>query len=68
MKNPIFFFTTQSDLLRYNGLSCKTIVALDESKYDKADVGPMYHIVLENGAQLECYADELYCYWEGFEP
>ena len=64
MDKPVFFFTTQSDLVRYNGKSCKAIVPLDESTYDKADVGPMYRIMLEDGTQLSCYADELYVYWE----
>ena len=64
MNKTVFFFTTQSDLVKYNGLSCKVIVPLNESEYDKDDVGPMYKIVLETGAQLSCYADELYVNWE----
>lgn len=64
MNKPVFFFTTQSDLVKYNGLSCKVIVLLDEAEYDKFDVGPMYRIVLETGTQLSCYADELYVNWE----
>lgn len=62
--HPVLFFTTQSDLVRHNGKVCRVIVPLDESEYDKFDVGPMYRIVLEDGTQLDCYKDELYTYWE----
>ena len=64
MSKPVVFFTKQKDLVKYNGLSCKVIVPLNESEYDKDDVGPMYRIVLETGAQLNCCADELYVRWE----
>lgn len=64
MSKPVFFFTTQSDLVQHNGKSCKAIAPLDETQYDKFDVGPMYRIILEDGTQMSCYADELYVNWE----
>ena len=64
MSKPVVFVTKQKDLVKYNGLSCKAIVPLKESKYDENAVGPTYRIVLETGTQLNCYADELYVKWE----
>ena len=53
------FQTTQSDLLKYNGMNCKVLGELDKSQYDKKEVGTMYNIKLENGTKIQVFADEL---------
>lgn len=53
------FMTTQSDLKKFNGLKIIGIKPLDEKEYDKADVGPMFTIMLENGATFHAFADEI---------
>lgn len=53
------FKTTQSDLLKYNGLKCKVLELLNESEYDREDVGDMFNIELENGVKLQAFLDEI---------
>lgn len=53
------FKTTQSDLVQYNGKKIVGIKPLDESKYDKADVGLMFDILLEGGIALEAFPEEI---------
>lgn len=57
--NIRIFRTTQSDLLKYNGERIVASAPLDESKYDRADVGPMYRIKLQCGASLDAFEDEI---------
>lgn len=53
------FMTTQSDLKKFNGLKIIGIKPLDEKEYDKADVGLMFTIMLENGATFHAFVDEI---------
>lgn len=53
------FQTTQSDLLKYNGMKCEVLGKLNDSEYDKEDVGNMYNIRLDNGDEIQAFEDEL---------
>lgn len=53
------FQTTQSDLVKYNGMDCEILGKVDASTYDKEDVGDMYNIRLKNGAELQAFPDEI---------
>ena len=53
------FNTTQSDLLKYNGTMVVVLGALEESKYDKEDVGQMYRIRFYDSVESDAFADEL---------
>lgn len=53
------FETTQSDLTRYNGMKIIASAPLDESRYDKEDVGEMFRIKLEDGTLLDAFEDEM---------
>ena len=53
------FLTQQSDLIGLNGLRIVSVKPLDESEYDKEDVGPMYTVKLENERSVTVYADEV---------
>ncbi len=54
------FNTTQSDLIKYNGTKVEVIGELDESKYDKEDVGKMYKIIFFDGVKRDAFEDELF--------
>jgi len=47
------FMTTQSDLLKYNGTTVEVLCELDESEYDKEEVGQMYRIRLIDGNEIK---------------
>ena len=53
------FQTVQSDLIKFNGLGCVIISELDESEYDKEEVGNMFNIKLENGVEIQAFEDEI---------
>lgn len=53
------FQTTQSDLLHLNGKRVTASVPLNEKLYDRADVGDMFRICLDDGTMLDAFADEL---------
>ena len=53
------FMTTQSDLLKYNGTTVEVLCELDESEYDKEEVGQMYRIRLIDGNEINAFEDEL---------
>lgn len=53
------FYTTQSDLLKYNGTVVEVLREMAESEYDKADVGPMYVIRFFDGFVAGAFEDEL---------
>lgn len=53
------FTTMQSDLRKYNGQIVDILGPLDESKYDKEDVGPMFTIKFHDGVIAEAFEDEL---------
>ena len=53
------FMTTQSDLLKYNGTTVTVLCELDESEYDKEEVGQMYKIRLIDGNEINAFEDEL---------
>ena len=53
------FMTTQSDLLKYNGTTVAVLYELDESEYDKEEVGQMYRIRLIDGNEINAFEDEL---------
>jgi len=53
------FYTTQSDLMQYNGTVVKVLWPLPESEYDREDVGPMYRIRLFDGSEIDAFDDEL---------
>ena len=53
------FQTTQSDLLHLNGKRVIASVPLNEKLYDRADVGDMFKIRLDDGTMLDAFADEL---------
>lgn len=55
----MIFETTQSDLTRYNGMKIIASAPLDESRYDKEDVGEMFRIKLEGGTLLDAFSDEI---------
>ena len=55
----MIFKTTQSDLLKHNGERIVACVPLDESRYDREDVGPMFRIKMESGADLDAFEDEI---------
>lgn len=54
------FYTSQSVLTQHNGEIVEVLGKVPEEKYDKQDVGLMYRIRLENGEEIEAFADELY--------
>lgn len=54
------FMTTQSDLLKYNGTTVAVLCELDESEYDKEEVGQMYRIRLIDGNEINAFEDELF--------
>ncbi len=56
------FHTTQSDLTKYNGTAVTVLHELDESEYDKADVGQMYKIKFFDGHTADAFEDELLPY------
>lgn len=53
------FYTTQSDLLQYNGAEVTVLGPLPESEYDKEDVGPMFMIRFPDGKEIDAFEDEL---------
>lgn len=53
------FQTTQSDLIKYNGMTYTIIRELYDTECDKAEVGTMYKIKLENGIVIDAFEDEL---------
>lgn len=53
------FYTTQSDLVKYNGTEVVVLGPLSESEYDREEVGPMYHIRLFDGTEIDAFDDEL---------
>ncbi len=53
------FKTTQSDLVKHNGLKFEIIRPLTEDEADINDVGNMYKIKLENGIEIDAFEDEL---------
>ena len=55
----MIFETTQSDLAHYNGMKIIASAPLDESRYDKEDVGEMLRIKLEDGTLLDAFEDEM---------
>lgn len=57
--NKKIFHTTQSDLLKYDGECVEVLGELDESKYDKEDVGLMFVVRTSNGTELQAFEDEL---------
>lgn len=54
------FRTTDSSLVQYNNTVVEVLGELDESEYDKADVGPMFNIRFQDGKEAEAFEDELY--------
>ena len=48
-----------SELRVYDGTECEVIGPVDESLYDKADVGPMFVIRLANGKEIDAFEDEI---------
>lgn len=60
MKNVAYKFnTTQSDLLHFNGKSCRIIRQLTEQECDTADVGKMFKIRFDDNAIIDAFEDEL---------
>lgn len=53
------FTTTQSDLLRLNGLYCRIVRKLTDAECDTADVGTMYKVRFLNGEIIDAFEDEL---------
>lgn len=53
------FNTVQSDLLIHNEKKIIKKTPLDESKYDKEDVGPMFIIKLADETELLAFQDEI---------
>ena len=60
-----YFITTQSDLLKYNGLECEVIRELDEDEYDKEDLGYLMYEVgfhidgFPTTITIDAYEDEI---------
>ena len=54
------FKTSQTDLIKYNGMECEVISKLNEVEYDKHLVGMMYNIRLLNGIKLQAFKGELF--------
>lgn len=53
------FFTTQSDLVKFNGSRIEILEPLDEREYDREDVGPMYKARFNDGEIRDVFEDEL---------
>lgn len=53
------FNTTQSDLLKYNGMRANIIRELTSDEADINEVGMMYKIQFTNGDIIDAFEDEL---------
>ena len=53
------FYTTQSDLIKFNGSECEIVRELTDNECDKADVGRMFKIKFANGETIDAFEDEL---------
>jgi hypothetical protein len=53
------FYTTDSELKKYNNTTVEVIGPLDETKYDRFDVGNMYEIRFYDGKEAQAFEDEL---------
>lgn len=53
------FNTTQSDLLKYNGMKADIIRELTSDEADINEVGMMYKIQFANGDIIDAFEDEL---------
>lgn len=53
------FTTTQSDLLKFNGLEVDVLGPLSESEYDLEDVGPMFKARFPDGEIRDVFEDEI---------
>lgn len=60
------FNTTQSDLIEHNEKKIVKRIPLDESKYDKEDVGPMFIVTLSDGTELHAFEDECQMKYDDF--
>ena len=60
MRKDEYFYTTQSDLIKYNGLKVMRKSPMSENRYDKEDVGQMWEVLLEDGTNIDVFDDELY--------
>lgn len=53
------FHTTQSDLVKFNFSHVEVLGPLDETEYDREDVGPMYKARFIDGEIRDVFEDEL---------
>ena len=53
------FYTTDSELKKYNNTTVEVIGPFDEAKYDRFDVGNMYEIRFYDGKETQAFEDEL---------
>lgn len=53
------FYTSQSDLVKYNDLGCTVLRELNSKEYDQGQGYTMYEIQLENGKRLHVFNDEI---------
>ena len=53
------FYTTQSDLVKFNGSRIEILEPLDEREYDREDVGSMYKARFSDGEIRDVFEDEL---------
>ena len=53
------FRTTDSSLIQYDNTVVEVLGELDESKYDKFDVGSMYRVRFCDGTEGQAFEDEL---------
>lgn len=52
------FYTTQSDLVKYNGTMVKVLAELTDIERDE-EVGRMFHITFCDGFTSDAFEDEL---------
>ena len=52
------FYTTQSDLVKYNGTLVEVGAELTDNERDP-EVGRMWHVTFKDGFRCDAYEDEL---------